>query len=147
MIVRLFQHLKEVKDLRRNRVVGSHSMSYRAPLYCGKYGKVTFIMYSKEGKRPHVHFYRNLEDFFPTTGFGGGCLMLQEAKYYDHASHNERLTNEELSHLVEFMESPSWGSSRFTTWEGIVHLWNVYNKKHQIPYDTPMPDYTKLQEG
>ena len=137
------EYLREERLIVINEIVGSHDpYYYKTMLNIGQFNGIIISVQDKEKEIPHFHFYRG--DEIPSTGRGGGCIMIREAKYYDYASHNDRLSVEEVEGMVNYLSSPRYIGHSDSVWKHIICGWNSGDPKDMLPLNLEIPDYTKL---
>jgi hypothetical protein len=111
-----------------------------------EYGKkkkpthVILTVYASEaGLNAHFHFYKAKK--MPDEGRGGGCIMLEKSKYFQHGTHTDTLNDKDISHLVEALQSPFPGRIDWTFWDEIVSQWNNLNPRYKVKDNLEMPPY------
>jgi hypothetical protein len=137
-------------DGRYFRTAYNHEKYYCNIMYQGKLKTSGIIISSHEREYlpiPHFHFYRTKE--IPWHGMGGGCIMIEEPKYYKHGSHQDTLSPSEVLELIDFLLSYKDLKGKSTMWSSIIRGWNCTmpdeeTDKMMDPDSTPMPDYKKL---
>jgi len=99
-----------------------------------KYSKSLYVHEETEPRIKHFHFYRGKDRET------GGCIMLEEAKYYPHAKHLDTLKRKEVLSLTKFLDTRD-PRTNLTMWETILWLWNHENIDHLIDMETKIPPY------
>ena len=84
---------------------------------------------------PHFHFYRGKDRKF------GGCIILNEAKYFPHDHHNDKLNKSEINDLLKYLKSND-PDLNISNWKVIIDYWNRQNPRFTIPIDSPIPPYS-----
>ena len=99
-------------------------------------------VYGNEGSWKHLHFYRGkLPKSKGRIIPGGGCLLLEEARYFTHGTHTDTLNREEIKSLVKFLSSVD-PDSGLTIWKSILIAWNQNNPDNRIDPNQAMPPYS-----
>lgn len=134
--------ISEIRDIVFQPFTNGHSQNYRCEYTLGNFDDYTIATFSKEVNVPHFHFYKGNK--IPPGGIGGGCIMIKEARYYPHASHQATMSSAGLKELNEFFQSMYEGKR--PVWRQLLRDWNSLNhwKKFDVGLDLEMPDYTKL---
>ena len=112
---------------------------------------IKLAVYENEGSYPHFHFYKGLK---PEGGIpkeyrnGGGCICLEEAKYFIHENHTETMEPKEIKGLIKFLKSPHKSFKNITNWEYIIDLWNTNNTdQKQLDLSISIPEYKSDMEN
>jgi len=110
----------------------------------GGFAGIRLTLYGNEGNHPHFHFYKGLSinDGIPNKGLGGGCIMMKEAKYFNHKSHQEKMNSREIEELHGFLQS-THPELDIMIWKYMTILWsdNNPNSKIKMNPDDPIPVY------
>ena len=111
---------------------------------------IKLAIYSKEGNYPHFHFYKNLkpEGGIPEKDrYGGGCISIEEPKYFSHATHDETMTSKEIKGLIEFLKDKNKTFDSITNWQYIIGQWNDNNPdQKQLDINISIPEYKSDME-
>lgn len=97
-----------------------------------------FVNSNDNGDVPHFHC-RRPDDRRDT------CIKLLCAEYFQHGKNTNTLSTAVCKELYDFLRSPSKDLPAITNWQYLVSLWNHDNRRN-VPIDTPLPDYTKLNK-
>lgn len=116
----------------------------------GGFKSIRLAVYGKEGMIPHFHFYKEVS---PKQGIpedsdekDNGCICILEPKYFIHGKHQEKLDKKEMKSLIKFLNEKN--ETGTTNWKFMIGLWNSSNPEStQVPYDTPIPEYTYDMEN
>lgn len=114
------------------------------------FDSIKLAVYGSEGPIPHFHFYKGIapEKSIPPNTKGGGCICIEEAKYFVHSSHKATLNNKEAEHLIDFLRMQNKTFPELTNWQYILGLWNDSNSdQKQVSLDLKIPDYTGNMES
>lgn len=88
----------------------------------------------------HFHVFKNKNDF--ENWKNGACLCFKENKYFDHDSHKESLTKDEIKVLMDILGSkPDESLPGNTYWQYLIYLWNGNNFDFRIDINTPIQGY------
>lgn len=82
-----------------------------------------------DGEIPHIHFEKVNEDGSVIEG----CLCLTYPLYYKHENHQDFLSREDFSSLLDFFNEEY-------VWEHIIDVWN-HNNTIQISESCTVPEY------
>jgi hypothetical protein len=117
------------------------STIYEMAAVGGGFNNIKLAIFGNESNYPHFHFYRvNDTDGIPKNGYGGGCIMIREPKYFIHGNHKEKLKRKEPEALIEFLNSHH-PKLKISIWSYIIILWNDNNPKFEIKDDIKIPEY------
>lgn len=97
------------------------------------------------GKIPHFH----LRDSATRGKEFHTCIEITKNKYFKHGNKTDMLNSSMRKDLALFMASKRklYGGIEITNWQLVVFLWNSNNSDVQIPENTPMPNYTQIEDN
>lgn len=102
----------------------------------GQDGNYFIYVYDNERNIPHFHIKER-------TGTFDCCVRLDNADYFSHSNHTDKLTKSLKKSLIHFLKEPNKKNKKLTNYEACVFGWNLMNENHEIT-DTNMPDYENL---
>lgn len=88
----------------------------------------------------HFHIFKSNNDF--KAWKNGACLLFKDNRYFDHDTHIDTLSKDEMNALVACLKSkPAEGLIGNSYWQYLINLWNSNNFEFRIDLNTPMPNY------
>lgn len=107
-------------------------------------GELELAVWSGDIGQPHFHFYLRGQDMEYVAPNGarpwGGCLCLEQAKYFDHGSHRQIIDEGQMESLLAYLSENS--DNGMTNWQRIISLWNESNPGlRQVPLTAEIPAY------
>ena len=108
-------------------------------------------VFGDEGPYPHFHVYNKDTKGYKDLTHSGACISLIENKYFNHADHDEELTEEEFNVLADYIMNekvpalhPKKDGTRrkIPAWRFLISAWNELNQRYQIKPGTKCPEYS-----
>lgn len=100
----------------------------------GKLTKVKISVYANEGNIPHFHIHSDNKKMMPD---GDCCIMICEAKYFEHGNHKGKLNNNQAKNLNMILSSPSKRDKSISIWKAIWNIWHNYVDSNIRKCDQP----------
>ena len=115
--------------------IGSYHPKHKSGTPEDKNTKSIWVYAEGDRPVPHFHFYRGKDRK------SGGCIVLNEAKYFPHDGHNDTLADKkELIRLLKFLNTKD-SEFGLSVWKVIIGFWNRQNPKFPISINTKIPPY------
>ena len=113
----------------------------------GELSRYTIFINSNEPVNiPHFHIidstsYKNIKSCEFHT-----CLEIGNPKYFHHKNERkeDKINKSFAKQLISFLSSKKKGD--LTNWDYVITLWNDNNSQMNVDEDTPIPDYTKIND-
>ena len=92
-------------------------------------------VFGKEGPVQHFHIF--------TSDGRKVCLKFKENAYFAHGKYLDKLNNNELKDIMNFMEKPNEKVEGYTNWQVAIFIWNLSNTNKNVQLDNKlqMPNY------
>lgn len=104
--------------------------------------KLIIYIYSKEGTKPHFHFYRDIDEL---KNNAGGCIRLDVPEYFEHDSHTDKLKSTEKKYIIEWLKKKHYKYKKYSNFEVLCNDWDTNNPTYAKNI-TEMPNYNDLPE-
>ena len=146
------EFLETQKNIASSEITFQDEMEYWQLYEMSKVGEISnytiFINSDDPGNIPHFHIidsasYKNKKSGpweFHT------CLEIGNPKYFHHKSERkeDKINKSFAKQLISFLSSKKKGD--LTNWDYVITLWNDNNSQMNVDEDTPIPDYTKIND-
>ena len=114
---------------------------YEMPIIGEGFDGIKLAVFPDDGGYfPHFHFYHTSRGI-PKNGVGGGCILITEAKYFNHGTHNEKLKKGQDEALINFLKSDDLKIENNRIWDTILMRWNSGTSNMKVSLDSEIPDY------
>lgn len=108
-------------------------------------------VFGSEGPYPHFHVYDKDTKGYKDLEHSGACISLIDNRYFNHADHDEELSEDEFDALADYIMNervPALHPKKngihrqIPAWRFLVSAWNELNPLYQIKPGTKCPDYS-----